>query len=108
MKIQASTMDTANSPRKYSQEEVSAILRRALERQGSSSAITHDELMETAKELGIDPMALEAAVNEQKTVGEYETARAEYLVHRKQKFFEHLRAYLIVNACLFIVNVVTS
>jgi hypothetical protein len=108
MKIQASTMDTANTPRKYSQEEVSAILRRALERQGSSSAITHDELIETAKELGIDPSALEAAVNEQTTVGEYETARAEYLLRRRQKFFEHLRAYLIVNLVLFFIDLVTS
>jgi hypothetical protein len=108
MRIQATTMDMANQPRKYSQEEVSAILRRALDRQGSSSAITHDELIETARELGIDPGALEAAITEQSTVGEYEAARAEYLVHRRQKFFEHLRSYLIVNSVLFVVNVVTS
>lgn len=108
MKIQATTMDTANTPRKYSQDDVNAILRRALERQGSSSAITHDELMETAKELGIDPAALEAAVNEQQTVGDYESARAEYVVHRRQKFFEHLRAYLIVNLVLFFIDIVVS
>lgn len=101
-------MDKANAPRKYSQEEVNAILRRALERQGSSSAITHDELIETAKELGIDPAALESAISEQRTVGEYEAARAEYLVQRRQKFYEHLRSYLIVNFVLFVVDLVTS
>jgi hypothetical protein len=108
MRIQASTMDMANTPRKYSQEEVNAILRRALERQGSSSAITHDELIETAKELGIEPSSLEAAISEQRSVGEYEGARAQYLVQRRQKFFEHLRSYLIVNFVLFIVDLVTS
>ena len=109
MRIQATTMDMANSPRRYTQEEVSAILRRALERQGtSSSAITHDELIETARELGIDPMALEAAINEQQSVGEYESARAEYLVHRRQKFFEHLRSYIIVNLVLFVVDILVS
>jgi hypothetical protein len=98
----------ANTPRRYSQEEVNAILRRALEREGSGAGITHDELIETAKELGIDPSALEAAISEQRTVGEYEAARAEYLTRRKQKFFEHLRSYLIVNLVLCIVDLVTS
>lgn len=108
MRIQATTMDMANTPRKYTQEEVSAILRRALERQGTSSGITHDELIDTARELGIDPIALEAAITEQGSVGEYEAARAEYLIHRRQKFFEHLRSYLIVNFVLFCIDIVVS
>lgn len=108
MRIQATTMDTANEPRKYTQEEVSAILRRALERQGSTSGITYDELMETAGELGIDPKALEAAITEQNSVGAYEAARAEYIIQRRQKFFEHLRSYLIVNFVLFVVDLLVS
>ncbi|HVK36977.1 MAG TPA: 2TM domain-containing protein [Candidatus Kapabacteria bacterium] len=110
MKIQATTMDTANQPqpRKYSQDEVSAILRRALERQGTTSGITHDELIETARELGIDPTALESAISEQRTVGEYETARSEYLIHRRQKFYEHLRSYLIVNFVLLVLDMVVT
>src|SRR5687767_2150284 len=108
MKIQAVSMDMASMPRKYSQEEVNEILRRALERQGSSSAITHEELIETAKELGIDPGALEAAITEQSTASEYDSARAEYLVQRRQKFFEHLRSYLIVNAILILTDIIVS
>ena len=108
MRIHATSTDPANSPRKYTEEEVSAILRRALERQGSSSAITYDELRETAKELGIDPLALESAIGEQQIVGEYEAARAEYRIHRRQKFFEHFRSYLIVNMVLFVIDLLTS
>jgi hypothetical protein len=109
MKIQASSTDMTNSPRQCSQEEVNAILRRALERQGSTGdAITHEELIETAKELGIEPGSLEAAIVEQRSVGEYEAARALYLVQRRQKFFEHLRSYLIVNFVLLVIDLVVT
>lgn len=108
MRIQATSMNQAHSPRKYTQEEVTAILRRALERQEPGSAITHDELLETARELGIDPVALESAINDQQSVGEYETCCAEYRIHRRQKFYEHLRSYIIVNIVLFALDLFTS
>ena len=95
-----------NTPRRYSPEEVNAILRRAVEKQAPTAGqVTHDELVETARELGIDPSQLEAAAAEQMTVGVYDAAREEWKVQRKQKFFQHLRSYLIVNAFLAILSI---
>lgn len=101
-------MGSDNAPRKYSQEEVNAILRRALERDGGGGSITHDELVSTANELGIDVEQLEAAIVEQEEMGEWDDARAEWLSKRKQSFFDHLRSYLIVNLVLFLIDMFTG
>ncbi len=93
------------SPRRYSQEEVNAILQRALERQGPAGGLTHDELMETAQELGIDPNQLSAAIDEHAATAGIEQARETWKARRKQKFFEHLKAYMIVNGFLVLMNV---
>jgi hypothetical protein len=101
-------MGSDNTPRKYSQEEVNSILRRALERGGGGGSITHEELVATANELGIEVDQLEAAIVEQEEMGELDSARAEWLSKRKQSFFDHLRSYLIVNLVLFLVDMFTS
>jgi hypothetical protein len=98
-----------DNTRRYSQEEVKEILSRALDNHGpSSGAITHDELLETARELGIDPAQLEAAVAEQESVGAIEGAREAWKARQKQEFFEHLRSYLIVNFVLILINLFTG
>jgi hypothetical protein len=97
-----------DNPRSYSDDEVKAILDRALRRQGSGGEITHNELLETAHELGIDPAALQAAIMEQESVGEIENARLEWRARQKKEFFEHLRSYLIVNFILLAINLVTG
>src|SRR4051812_41731489 len=67
---QRSTMSSDNTPRRYTPEEVNAILRRAIDRQGAgaTSSVTHDDLLETARELGIDASQVEAALAEQESV----------------------------------------
>ena len=99
-----------NSPRRYTPDEVNAILRRAIDRQGASSvgALTHEDLMETARELGLDPAQVEAAIAEQQEVGAIEAARETWKAQRKRKFFEHLRSYILVNVVLFLINFVTG
>lgn len=101
-------MNTNNTPRRYTQEEMNAILRRALERQGGTSAtgmVSHEDLLETARELGIEPDQVEAALVEHETVWATEDARVRWRAQRKKKFFEHLRAYIIVNAMLFMMDI---
>ena len=92
-------------PREYTQDQVNAILKRALERRGSSSSVTHQELIETARELGIEPSELEAAIVEQSELGAYEEVRAEWLKKRRQSFREHLQTFLIVNFGLFLIDI---
>ena len=90
----------------YTVEEVECILRRALRRRRDSGEITYHELAETARELGIAPEELERAIHEQHTVGEFESACEAWKQRRKRKFYDHLRAYLIVNAFVFLIDVV--
>ncbi len=94
--------------RGYTQDQVNAILKRALERQGTSAVITHQELMETARELGIEPSVLEAAITEQGELRAYEEARVEWLKKRRRSFGQHLLSYLIVNLGLFLIDIFTT
>ncbi len=90
---------------RYSPEEVQAILERALaRRQGEPGGITHDDLMATARELGIDDRDLQEAIQEHEETWALEDARQRWKEQRKRKFFEHLRTYLIVNAALAILD----
>ncbi len=88
---------------RYSPEQVQAILERAISnRKGGDdlTGISYEELQETAVELDIDAGDLDAAIMEYEASWELEDARERWLVRRKEKFFEHLRSYLIVNAML--------
>ena len=88
---------------RYSPEQVQAILERAISsRKGGDdlTGISYQELQETAVELDIDAADLDRAIMEYEASWEIEDARERWLVRRKEKFFEHLRSYLIVNAML--------
>jgi hypothetical protein len=95
-----------NTPRRYTPEQVNAILRRAIDRQGAgaTSSVTHEDLLETARELGIDAAQVEAALTEHETQGSMDDARIRWRAQRKKKFFEHLRTYLIINSMLFLMD----
>jgi hypothetical protein len=94
------------SSRKYSKDEFDRIIRRALKLKKEDS-ISHQELIETAREFGIDPQTLDAAIEEEKE--EFEKARAQKkrLLRRKAGFHRHLWSYIIVIGGLLLVNIVT-
>lgn len=101
-------MNDELNPRRYSHDEVSAILEKALQHQGGAGGITREELAETARELGIDPTRLEEAITDHEMNAGIEQAREQWKLRRKRKFFEHLRSYIIVNAILIGINVVSG
>ncbi|HRI89947.1 MAG TPA: 2TM domain-containing protein, partial [Candidatus Hydrogenedentes bacterium] len=88
--------------------EVEGILRRALNRKRDSGEITREELVDTARELGIDPREVERAIYEQRKFGEIESARDEFRAKRKQEFYGHLKTYLIINGALMLINLMTG
>lgn len=99
---------TSYPNRRYTAEEVSAIVRRALESRASTDSISYDELLETAEELNIPAERLRAAIEAQDKEGEKEAVREKVLKRRRQEFNNHLRAYLIVNGALMLVNLMAS
>lgn len=92
----------------FTVNEVEAILRRGLNRKRDSGEITRGELIDTARELGLDSREVERAIHEQRKYGAIESAREEFKVHKKQGFYNHMRAYLIVNGALFLINLVAD
>jgi len=94
------------SAKHYSKDEVDRIIRRAL-KLNKEDSISHQELMETAKEFGIDPQTLEAAIEEDKEEFEKERARKKRQLRRKARFHRHLWSYLIVIGALLLINFLT-
>lgn len=105
-----SDMSSDESAVRFTPDQVNAILRRAIERQGAgaSSTVSYTDLQDTARELGIDPAQLDAAIGEYERISDIESARNRYIAQRKQKFREHLRSYLVVNLFLFVLDLVFS
>jgi len=94
------------SSRQYTSDEVNRIIRRALTLQ-RTDAITHQELVETARELGIDPRTIEVAIEQEQQESEKDNARAIWVQRRKASLQRHLWTYGIVNGALFLINVLT-
>ncbi len=94
------------SSKQYSKEEVDRIIRRALKMKKEDS-INHQELVDTAREFGIDPQTLETAIEEDKEAFEKERARKSRLLRRKARFHRHLWSYIIVIGALLLINTTT-
>ncbi len=95
-----------NTSREYSTDEVNRIIRRALSIKGSD-AVSHQDLMETAGELGIDPFSLEEAIRTERSAAKGATARNARLKRKQEKFKNHLWSYIIVISGLVLINMMT-
>ena len=92
--------------KQYDTEEVNRIIRRAL-KLSSEDTISHDDLMETARQVGLDPSIVEIAIKEERREYQKERTRKAALRRRKVGFHWHLWSYLIVNAALLLTNKLT-
>ncbi len=90
----------------YSPDEVSRILKRAL-RPEDENAISHQELYETAGELGVSPTMLDAAIAHEMAGMDMEQARDRWLKRKRTEFSNHLWSYIIVNTALILMNIFT-
>ena len=87
----------------YNQDEVNRIIRRALKIKNEDT-VSHQDLIETAQEIGIDTQVLETAIEKEQREYEKEKIRQARLKRRKIGFYSHLWSYLIVNAALLLIN----
>ena len=94
------------SSRQYDSDDVTRIIRRAL-KLSNADTISHDELIETAKQVGLDPQIVEIAIKEEQREFKKERIRLAVLRRRKAGFQWHLWSYLIVNAALLLTNKLT-
>jgi hypothetical protein len=90
----------------YDSDEVTRIIRRAL-KMNSDDKISHQELIETATQIGLDPQIVETAIQQEQRALKKERIRKANLRRRKGGFQWHLWSYLAVNAVLLLTNKLT-
>ena len=98
-------------PRTYTEKEVSEILKRAMAQGLATDGLTHDDLTEMARELDIDPQALEAACADvargKAEALQKRTEEEELAAERTRCFYRFLSSlvtYAVVNTALYLFN----
>ncbi len=93
--------------KEYSREEVEEILRRALETQPLET-LSHKDLVDAAVEAGIDADDVEAAAQEIEEERELRSEEDRILNWRKKRFIQSIYTYAVVNAGLFVVDIMSG
>jgi hypothetical protein len=94
---------------RYTQEQVNAILKRALQRKeigDLSDDLSHRELLETAKEVGIDPRDVEQAIAEERRAAELRADAAEWKAERAARLRAMATTWAAINALCTVINFV--
>jgi len=87
----------------YTNDDVNRIIRRALKLK-RAHGISYQDLVDTAKEIGLDPQTVEIAIEQEQQATKKEKIRKVWLKRRKVGFYSHLWSYLIVNGALLLIN----
>lgn len=91
--------------RQYTTEEAASIITRVLDRQnGESGRISHDELLETARDIGVTTLELEAAVVEETKLRAEKIVRDEQRQRALRLLIRHLVTYVVVGAFCFVLD----
>jgi 2TM domain len=92
--------------REYSNEEAASIITRVLDRQnGEAGRISHDELLETAREIGVTTLELEAAVVAETRDRAERIVRDEERQRELRKLLRHASTYVVLGAFCFVLDV---
>lgn len=91
----------------YTRDEVEEILRRALETQPLET-LSHQDLVAAAVEAGIDAGDVEAAARQIEEEREVRVEEEQILGYRKKRFLQSIYTYVVVNAGLFLVDIMSG
>jgi hypothetical protein len=95
--------------RQYTDDDIKAIIGRALESQaGGKGAVTHADLLAIGEQVGISPAAMEGAAREVLDSRLDAEARRRILGSRKRWLIVHAAVFAVINALLFTVNALTT
>lgn len=95
--------DPKNLPT-YTNEEVAHILTRGLDRHHEGGRISHDELFETAREIGMSTLEIEAAVAEEVRRRAEMMAREEQRALAVRKLVIHAATWALLSVALAVVD----
>jgi hypothetical protein len=101
------TAENATMPDFYSQEDVQQILHLAIARQTDTGELTRTQLVEIADELGISPLDLQLAEQEWQARRSEDEERQAFHQFQISRLKQHGVKYLIVNAFLIAINLMS-
>jgi hypothetical protein len=93
--------------RSYKNEDVRAIIDRALEA-GPQEGVSHDDLLAIGAEVGLSSAAVERAALDIREERLDDAARAHVVSQRRRAVLAHALAFFAVNALLFAINFLTT
>lgn len=99
--------DNNNRP-SYSVEAAQKILKIAIERREEQGELTRQQLLEIAQDLGVEEKDLLAAEEQWLTQQVDGEEKQIFNTYRQAQFKQNLERYLIVNAFLIVLNLITS
>jgi hypothetical protein len=92
----------------YEEGDAEEILKLAMSRSPAAGAISREKLLQTAEELGITPEALADAELKYERQKNEQQEFNEFIAQQRRGFFGHLTSYVIVNAFLVTINLITD
>jgi hypothetical protein len=95
-------------PDKYSNDEMERILQRALSIRANTGGISHEQLLEVGKELGLSEHDIARAIDEERRYGALDAAKAEIRARDFKEWRGHFAWYLGVNVVTVTANVLSS
>lgn len=93
---------------RYSEDEVSRLIKRALKGANHSDTISHEELLDIAEKSGVSPEEMRRVLDEEESSYELDEAKVRWIKRHRADFHNHLRTYVIVNGSLIMLNLVTT
>ncbi len=111
---EASPVSGSRTPGSFTKDEVEEILRRATEHANAATGdgILHEELLDAAREAGLDPASIDAAAAELAAQREdrrdFTEARAEIEEERRRGFLQGLATYAVVGLFLAGINLTVA
>jgi len=91
----------------YTREEVEEILRRALETQPLET-LSHEDLVASAVEAGIDADDVEAAARQIEEEREVRAEEDRIVGYRKKRFLQSIYTFVVVNSGLFLIDIMSG
>jgi len=92
----------------YADDEVRAIIERALKEDAPASTLSHDDLLSIGAGVGLSPAAIESAARDVTEARLTTTATKRIVSRRRRALAAHALVYVAVNALLFLVNFLTT
>ncbi len=87
-------------PEKYNSSEMERILQRALAKRKQDGNVSHEQLIEVGRELGLSEQELSIAIAEEMRYGALDEAKEEVIEKRRSQWRRHLGWYVGVCSML--------